>query len=62
MLNMLLVTPEMKTVWKSRQRVSWEGGKLPVVSPRGLIELKSKRLSGQDQDDIANLRSLLNED
>ena len=61
MLDMLLVTPEMKTVWESRQRVSWEEGELPVVSPRGLIELKSKRLSGQDQDDIINLRSLLDE-
>lgn len=61
MLDMLLVTPEMEAVWKSRQRVSWEGGELPVVSPRGLIELKSKRLSGQDQDDIMNLRSILNE-
>jgi len=62
MLDMLLVTPEMETVWESRQRVAWEGGELPVVSPRGLIELKSKRLSGQDQDDIMNLRSILHED
>ena len=62
MLDMLLVTPEMETVWESRQRVAWEGGELPVVSPRGLIELKSKRLSGQDQDDIINLRSILDED
>ena len=62
MLDMLLVTPEMETVWESRQRVAWEGGGLPVVSPRGLIELKSKRLSGQDQDDIMNLRSILHED
>lgn len=62
MLDMLLVTPEMKAVWESRQKVSWDEGELPVVSPRGLIELKSKRLSGQDQDDIINLRSLLDED
>ncbi|MDU9050247.1 MAG: hypothetical protein Q3M30_15490 [Candidatus Electrothrix sp. Rat3] len=62
MLDMLLVTPEMETIWKSRQRVAWEGGELPVVSPQGLIELKSKRLSGQDQDDIMNLRSMLHED
>ena len=62
MLDMLLVTPEMETVWESRQRVAWEGGELSVVSPRGLIELKSKRLSGQDQDDIMNLRSILHED
>jgi hypothetical protein len=62
MLDMLLVTPEMKVVWESRRTVPWERGELPVVSPRGLIELKSKRLSGQDQDDIHNLRSMLDED
>jgi len=62
MLDMLLVTLKMETVRESRLRVPWEGGELPVVSPRGLIELKSKRLSGQDQDDIINLRSMLDED
>lgn len=62
MLDMLMVTPEMETVWESRQTMPWEQGELPVVSPRGLIELKSKRLSGQDQDDIGKLRSILDED
>ena len=62
MLDMLLVTLDMATVWESRQSISWAGGELPVVSPQGLIELKSKRLSGQDQDDIINLQSILNED
>jgi len=33
-----------------------------VVSPQGLILLKSLRSSGQDQDDIEYLRSLENED
>ncbi|MCI5126300.1 MAG: hypothetical protein D3925_17950, partial [Candidatus Electrothrix sp. AR5] len=62
MLDMLLVTPDMTAAWESRQSVHWEGGELPVVSPRGLIELKSKRLSGQDQDDIIKLRSMLDEE
>jgi hypothetical protein len=62
MLDMLLVTSEMEAVWENRRNVPWERGELPVVSPRGLIELKSKRLSGQDQDDISNLRSILDED
>lgn len=61
-LDMLLVTPEIRHVWESRQRVSWEKGELPVISPKGLIQLKSLRQSGQDQDDIKHLRSILNED
>lgn len=61
MLDILLVTSEMQAVWESRQMMPWEQGELPVVSPKGLIELKSKRLTGQDQDDISKLRSLLDE-
>lgn len=61
-LDMLLVTNEIKDVWESRRRVVWDQGFLWVVSPEGLIRLKSIRSSGQDQDDINNLRSLLDED
>jgi len=42
--------------------IEWEGNPLKVVSPQGLILLKSFRSSGQDQDDIEYLRSLENED
>jgi len=58
---MLLVTPEIRQVWESRQRVSWEKGELPVISPKDSIQLKSLRQSGQDQDDIKHLRSILDE-
>jgi hypothetical protein len=61
-LDMLLVTPEVEQVWQSRQRVRWQRGELPVVSPQGLIALKSLRGSGQDQDDIEHLRRVLDED
>lgn len=61
-LDMLLVTPEIKAVWKSRQRLKWDNGELPVVSPEGLIQLKSLRKSGQDQDDIKHLRKMIHED
>ena len=61
-LDMLLVTPPVRPVWETRQRVSWEGGELPVVSPQGLIQLKSMRGSGQDRDDIEHLRSMIDED
>jgi hypothetical protein len=56
MLDMLLVTPAVEHVWQSRQRVQWRGGELTVVSPDGLIALKTLRLSKQDLADIARLR------
>ncbi len=61
-LDLLIVTPDLKQAWESRTKVEWEGGILSVVSPEGLILLKSFRKSGQDQDDIKYLRSILDED
>ena len=61
-LDLLLVTPETKKAWDDHLTVEWEGNPLKVVSPQGLILLKSFRSSGQDQDDIEYLRSLENED
>ncbi|MEA1969066.1 MAG: hypothetical protein U9N77_12715 [Thermodesulfobacteriota bacterium] len=62
MLEMLLLTPELKDVWESKKILTWDEGNLPIVSPKGLIKLKSMRLSGQDQDDIKNLESITDED
>ena len=61
-LDLLFVTPEISDVWESRTQVTWEEGSLPVVSPQGLIRLKSIRGSGQDMDDIKRLKELINED
>jgi hypothetical protein len=61
MLDMLLLTPEIKDVWESRRILPWDEGELPIVSPKGLIKLKSMRSSGQDQDDIKNLESIEDE-
>ena len=61
-LDLLIVTPDIRQAWESRTKVEWEGGTLSVVSPRGLILLKSFRRSGQDQDDIRYLRSIIDED
>ncbi len=61
-LDFLMLTPEIARAWKSRVKVEWEGGILSVVSPEGLILLKSFRASGQDQDDIRHLRSIADED
>jgi hypothetical protein len=62
MLDMLLVTPEIREAWDNRLEVEWEHGIINVVSPEGLILLKSFRKSGQDQDDIDYLRSIIDED
>jgi hypothetical protein len=45
-----------------RRKVEWEGGTLSVISPEGLIALKSLRNSGQDRDDIDYLRTIIDED
>ncbi|RKX76828.1 MAG: hypothetical protein DRP87_10865 [Spirochaetes bacterium] len=61
-LDLLIVTPELKSVWNKRMEVEWEHGNISVVSPEGLILLKSFRNSGQDKDDIDFLRSIIDED
>lgn len=61
-LDLLIVTPETKLSWDSRITVEWEWGTLKVISPRGLIQLKSLRNSGQDKDDIKYLSDLIDED
>jgi hypothetical protein len=61
-LDLLTVTPEAKSAWESRTKVEWEYGTISVVSPQGLILLKSFRKSGQDQDDISFLRGVIDED
>ncbi|MEI8078493.1 MAG: hypothetical protein WCH61_02545 [bacterium] len=61
-LDFLLVTPETASAWEGRQEVEWDGRPLKVVSPQGLILLKSFRHSGKDQDDIKHLRSISDKD
>jgi 3',5'-cyclic AMP phosphodiesterase CpdA len=61
-LDLLIVTPEIKKAWDGRTTIEWEGSHLKVLSPQGLILLKSLRNSGQDKEDIEYLRSLENED
>lgn len=62
MLDMLLVTSDIREAWDKRLVVEWEYGPINVVSPEGLILLKSFRKSGQDQDDIDFLRNIIDED
>ena len=61
-LDLRLTTDATVEAWTGRREVEWEGRRLKVVSPEGLILLKSFRGSGTDQDDIAYLRSIIDED
>jgi hypothetical protein len=56
MLDLLLVTNAFEGVWPDRMKIESEFGLLSVVSREELIELKSGRMSGVDQDDIKRLR------
>ena len=56
MLDLLLVTPAFENVWRDRTTIESDFGFISVVSRLGLIELKSGRMSGVDQDDIKRLR------
>lgn len=51
-LDLLIVTPAIIEMWKSRIKAEWEGKKLWVVSASGLIALKQLRGSAQDLADI----------
>jgi hypothetical protein len=56
MLDLLLVTPAVEDVWRTRTRVEWTGGSIAVVSREGLVKLKTFRSSGTDLDDIRRLQ------
>jgi hypothetical protein len=61
-LDLILVSPEIRHVWDSRQEGHWEGGKLSVVTREGLISLKKLRSSAQDLADIQQLEGDLNDE
>ena len=58
-LDLILVTPKLSEVWENRHAVDWESGKISVVSPEGLITMKTLRKSGQDLDDIKKIEEAL---
>jgi len=58
-LDLLLVSDISHDAWEGRRNIIWEGGTIQVVSPEGLISLKSQRGSGQDQDDITLLKDII---
>ena len=57
-LDLLIVTDNIQSVWQTRKEISWEKGTIPVISPEGLIQLKTMRNKGQDKDDIEHLKGI----
>jgi hypothetical protein len=57
-LDLLLVTPQVKDVWESRERIDFLGKKLSIVSREGLIRMKM--LAGRPQD-LVDIERLENE-
>ena len=60
-MDLLIVTPLTQPAWDSQCEMETEFGPVRVVSPGGLIHLKGLRRSGQDEDDIRQLKELSNE-
>jgi hypothetical protein len=55
-LDLLIVNKSTSAAWNSIRRIETDFGPVQVVSPAGLIHLKSLRRSGQDEDDILKLK------
>lgn len=60
-LDVLIVSPLTQQAWESQREVETAFGLVRVVSPEGLIHLKSLRRSGQDEEDIRQLKKLVDE-
>ncbi|MDP6110966.1 MAG: hypothetical protein QGF00_11910 [Planctomycetota bacterium] len=62
MLDLVLVFPMLEDVWEDREQREWEGRKLKIVSPSGLV--KMKLLAGRIQDlaDLVNLGFISDEE
>ncbi len=56
-LDLLLVTPHVEDVWKTREKIDFMGSKLSVVSREGLIKMKTLAGRPQDLADIARLEN-----
>ncbi len=57
-LDFLLVTEPLRSVWKDREFVDWEEGRAWVVSKDGLIKMKTISRREQDLLDIKNLQEI----
>lgn len=61
MLDLILVTPEIRDVWQTRLTKKLENGAVTVVSREGLIKLKNMSGRTQDKADIERLMEIEDE-
>ncbi len=61
MLDLILVTPQIKEIWQSKIKKPLENDAISVVSREGLIKLKTLSGRTQDKADIERLLELENE-
>lgn len=54
-IDLLLVTPILEDVWRSREVFEWEGRRVTVVSLEGLTKMKLMAGRHQDLADLENL-------
>ena len=57
-LDLLLVDSNLEEVWRTRERVATDQGKVWVVSRQGLIRMKTWANREQDLADIRRLQEL----
>lgn len=55
-LDLVIVNDVLKKVWNDRERLSWDGSSLSIVSRDGLANMKKLRGNGRDLDDIKFLQ------
>ena len=55
-LDLLMVTPALRSVWQQREMLASAHGPICAVSVKGLTTMKSMRKSGQDRDDMRKLK------
>jgi hypothetical protein len=58
MLDVLLVSPPLESIWAQRTKLPFEDGSLSVVSRDGLIALKLAAARPQDLVDIKRLEEV----
>ncbi len=58
-LDLLLVSPQVQSVWETRETIDFLGNRLSVVSREGLV--KMKQLAGRPQD-LVDIERLENEE
>ena len=61
-LDLLLVSAILSIAWDKRETIEWQNQVVPVVSPEGLIHMKTLAGRKQDLADIEKLETWIHQD